>query len=304
VRVTGADCTASNRVYGTATSRIFVECGTFSGANVVFNGREVAFTGQVSIQNGYQAFPNVRKLYIRGCASSAGANCSAVDIRSNGVFSVNSGTTQIAPPASWPLQSCLVERPPRNTSENWTEMATLRGQTNLQNSSLQLCQTAAFLSYDTGSEYRPVLRDSGGNCSPTRPCPTNTSSVIVGSTKPLFFASNANVVYWSAPNRSANIPTDYDGDSPFEDLALWTEVISTGNEVCSLTGQSVMETAGVYFHPNCNFDYGGQTSNAVPFNAQFIGRTINLSGQGLLSLQPDQEDAIKIPLAGSVYLIR
>jgi hypothetical protein len=308
VQVSGGDCNANGRVYGTATDRIFVDCATFSGANVVFNGREVVFAGRVSIQGGYQAFPNVRKLHIRGCASNAGANCAGIDVRSNGVFAVNSGQTQTTPPATWPLQSCLVERPPRDPSQNWTELGLLRGQLANQNNWLQMCQTSAFLSYDTGTSYQPVQRttnaSTSGNCSVIRPCPANTSTAIVGSTIPRFSSSNSNGVYWTAPNRGTDDPTPYGGDSPFEDLALWTEAIGLGNDNCTLSGQSVLETAGVFFHPNCEFAYGGQTSNDVPFNAQFIGRKINLSGQAILSLRPDQEDAIRIPLAGSVYLIR
>jgi hypothetical protein len=304
VLVSGPLCNASNQAHGTATSRIFVDCASFSGANVVFNGREVVFTGQVSIQNGYVAFPNVRKLYIRGCPSNGGANCAGIDVRSGGLFAVNSGTTQTTAPASWPVQSCLVERPPRDPSQNWTELGLLRGNLAIGNHRLQLCQTMAFLSYDTGSSYQPVLRDSGGNCSVVRPCPADSSSVIVGNTVPRFYSQNSNAIYWTGPNRGTSLPTEYGGDSPFEDLTLWTEAIGTGNDNCSLSGQATLETAGVFFHPNCAFNYGGQTSNAVPFNAQFIGRTLNLSGQAVLSLQPDQEDAIKVPIAGSVYLIR
>jgi hypothetical protein len=299
VLVSDNDCSAGNRVYGTATDRVFVACDTFSAANVVFNGREVVFTGRISIQNGYQAFPNVRKLHVGGCASPDPAACVGIDVRSGGTFAVNSGTTQSTPPASWPVQSCLMERPPLDPSQNWAELAMLRGSLFIGNHHLQLCQTMALLSYDTGSSYQPIQRSDGGNCSVVLPCPADSSDAIVGSTKPRLASFNTSSIRWTAPDRNAGKPTDFGGDSPFEDLALWTEVIGLGNDACSLSGQAGIEMAGTFFYPNCHLQYGGHTSNAVPYDARLIGRTLNHSGMAVLALRPSAVDAEPPPTTGA-----
>jgi hypothetical protein len=309
VRLSGGDCNADNRVYGTddtaATSRVYVDCATFSGSNVVFNAREVVFNGRLEVQGGYVAFPNVRRLHVRGCTN--GANCAGIEIKANGILAVNSGTTQLAPPATWPVGSCLAARPPGDPSQNWTELALFGGRLSAGGggNQLQLCQTVGLLSYDTGPTYSRIQRTTGGNCSAARPCPADTLPSGVPDLKPLFESSNSTAVYWTAPNRGSEGPTAYGGDSPFEDLAIWTEAIGiTSSTRCSLSGQAAFETGGVVFYPNCDFTYTGQSSNNVPFNAQFIGRSINLSGQGLLSMMPNQQDSVLIPTAGRVYLIR
>jgi hypothetical protein len=156
----------------------------------------------------------------------------------------------------------------------------------------------ALLSYDTGSSYQPIQRSDDGNCSVVLPCPADSSAAIMGSTKPRLASSNTSSIRWTAPDRNAGKPTDYRGDSPFEDLALWTEVIGLGNDGCTLSGQAGIEMAGTFFYPNCQLHYGGQSSNAVPYDARLIARSLNLSGQGILTLRPSALDAEPPPITG------
>jgi hypothetical protein len=71
-----------------------------------------------------------------------------------------------------------------------------------------------------------------------------------------------------------------------------------------MSGQSSSIVAGVFFHPNCDFTFTGQGDNSNEFNAQFFGRTLNVSGQGVIRLRPNPADSILVPLAGTARLIR
>jgi hypothetical protein len=145
-----------------------------------------------------------------------------------------------------------------------------------------------------------VQRTSGHNCTTTRPCPADSLPAGVTGSHPVVTSSNANNLFWTAPNRSSGGATNYTGDSPFEDLALWTEAIGD----CLFTGNPTVIAAGVFYQPNCNFKYSGKSNVDNPFNAQFIGRTINMSGQGAFALRPNPADSIKIPVADGTELIR
>jgi hypothetical protein len=56
--------------------------------------------------------------------------------------------------------------------------------------------------------------------------------------------------------------------------------------------------------PNCNFTYAGQADGNIPLAAQFIVRTLTMSGQGVLSLQPDSKHSIAVSSPGTVQLVR
>ena len=71
-----------------------------------------------------------------------------------------------------------------------------------------------------------------------------------------------------------------------------------------IAGSGAIKGSGVFFHPNCALNYGGQADNNNPLNAQFIGYSLNMSGQGVLQMRPNPQDSIKIPIAGSTMLIR
>jgi hypothetical protein len=293
-----ATCSPSNQVITAA--QVFVDCpGGFTANNVVFTGTEVVFNGPLGVNNNrYLAAPNVRKFYVRG----------GITLVSGAKLSVNAGSSSglTTAPASWPAaaNSCLTERPPGDPSRNWTQLVAF-GPVTVGNDSLQLCQTMGLLTYNTGSAYQAVQSTSGHNCSTTRPCPADSPPAGVTGSHPIISASNSNNIFWTAPNRSSGGATVYTGDSPFEDLALWTEAIgTTSSGECNFSGNPTVIAGGVFFHPNCNFKYSGKSNADNPFNAQFVGRRINMSGQGAFALRPNPADSIKIPVADRTELIR
>jgi hypothetical protein len=50
--------------------------------------------------------------------------------------------------------------------------------------------------------------------------------------------------------------------------------------------------------------FTGQATQTQPLNAQFISRTLNVSGQGTLNLKPNPDDAIVTPIAGTSVIVR
>ncbi len=117
------------------------------------------------------------------------------------------------------------------------------------------------------------------------PCPS-----AAPPTKPIFDLNSGSspAVSWTAPGQNQSGPS---ASSPFDELALWTE----GGLSCSIGGQGTLSTSGVFFFfPNCIFTYSGQANTNIPLAAQFIGRTLTMSGQGVLALQPDPKHSIAV----------
>jgi hypothetical protein len=103
------------------------------------------------------------------------------------------------------------------------------------------------------------------------------------------------------PNQLSAQPTVADfAANPFEDIALWSE-----SHVDSfLKGQGSNRTEGVFFTPNSATTFTGQATQTQPLNAQFISRSLNVSGQGTLNLKPNPKDSIVVPIAGTSAIIR
>jgi hypothetical protein len=143
---------------------------------------------------------------------------------------------------------------------------------------------------------------TGGNCNDSAPCPA-LADPSGQPAKPTVVVNNSPAaVYWTAPNQ---LDTEPDALNPLEDLALWTESSTTGsNDRCTISGQGAVKATGVFFHPNCTFQYAGQASNDNASNAQFVGRSMGVSGQAILRLAPSAKDSVKIPIAGVGMLIR
>ena len=356
VVISGADCSAGDRVYqgrgmgvGVQADNYFVLCDDFDANRVVFrNGLgvnpstgtvqralpgglpygKVVFSGKVSPSGAnscttilttyarctnYLAFPNADIIYVRGCVKQCnGAGDYA--IRSRSLIATNHGEgLSLAglgpvvdsasldlgvPPAQWPWLNCTVHRNGPGDGglwNQWTKIATFNRKVTVENGTLSWCQTFLYPGKDTAS-YSPNTTTTGFNCSDIKPCPTDNGTqglvqINSGSALP---------VAWQGPNQTSEGPGT---TSPFEDLALWTEGGGSAGE-CVIAGTGAMQAGGIFFHPNCAMTYGGQTDNQNPLNAQFIGRSLNVSGQGVLSLRPNAKDAIAVQVGGDVVLIR
>lgn len=303
--INGSACNRDRVVWKAA--KVYIDCpapGGFSGKNVVVRASQVILTGPLNVAGGYVAFPNVRQLLIRGCTSCA----RGVNVTSGGQLSVNTG--EVVPgkfgltatldavidgdaggaPASWPTVDCLTDQA---SLPGAATMASFSGSFTIQNATANLCQTFVYVGDNTINHTRQV-QTLGGNCSEALPCPSATPP-----TKPIFDLNSGSqpALSWTAPNQNLSGPS---ASSPFDGLALWTE----GGPACTIGGQGAITTSGVFFFPNCNFAYAGQANADIPLAAQFIGRTLTMSGQGVLSLQPDPKHSIAVASPGSVQLIR
>jgi Flp pilus assembly protein TadG len=320
-------CNLSNQVIQEAN--VYVNCDSFTGDNVVFRGTHIIFKGKFATSTtGYLAFPNADWIYARGCTTGCGSQNSGNNYawQSQGMISVNTGesvpgvfnyTAQLnagTAPATWGSVDCVTKRAgpgAGGTNTHATVLASFSGPILVQNGTLNLCQTAVYVGSNTGasqttgnatgamttySRLQITSNVGGPNCSVGVPCPLRTPP---DTTQPLFALNpgSSGAISWTAPNLSTG---GVSASSPFEDLALWTEGVGD----CSFSGQAALVASGVFFHPNCGFNYAGQTDNSNPLNAQFIGYSLNLSGQGILKMRPNPDDAIPIPIAGSTFLIR
>lgn len=302
--VAGSACGQDNTVWQAAN--VYIQCaGGFTGKNVVFRASNVILTGPLSVAGGYVAFPNVRQLYVRGCPTCA----EAIKMSSNGLLSINSGeavngkwslvgTLNLAAdgvaggaPANWPTVNCIADR---SFAPNPTTLASFGGAFVVQNATANICQTFTYLGTNTPT-YVQASATVGGNCTTSFPCPSATPP-----TAPVFAVNSGSspAVSWTAPYQNLSGTSVA---SPFDGLLVWTE---GGGSACSIAGQGALSTSGVFFMPNCNFTYAGQADGNIPLAAQFIVRTLTMSGQGVLSLQPDSKHSIAVSSPGTVQLVR
>lgn len=112
------------------------------------------------------------------------------------------------------------------------------------------------------------------------------------------FNGGAGGLIWTAPD----LPT---GDAPatfqdhFEDLALWSES-SLGHRI---GGQAGNQLEGTFFTPYADpFELSGQGTQ-VQFEAQFVTRRLELSGQAEVQMFPNPDRFTPIPLR-QIMLIR
>jgi hypothetical protein len=146
---------------------------------------------------------------------------------------------------------------------------------------LHLCQTMVYMANGFGK-----LPASDGTLPCTNPCSGYLGTV--GVTSGAF-------VDWSAPNEitgRAPTPTELATTNRYEDLALWTEA---GGNTSGMTGGSATSLTGVYFMPNADsFNLAGGGSLPIYLSAQFISRTLKVTGGATINLVPNADDAVPI----------
>jgi hypothetical protein len=130
----------------------------------------------------------------------------------------------------------------------------------------------------------------------TPPCSTPCSTysgylnIISGAT-----------VDWSAPNLIVDRQPRFDEVdltqavaplSPFENIAFWTEAGGNNN---SVNGGGNTSMTGVYFIGNADsFNLAGGSGANVYLSAQFIARTMKVTGSAVVNLTLNPVDAIPI----------
>lgn len=281
---------------------VFVDCPSgFSASSAIFpNATAMIFTGKVSVpNNSVLSLPVVQRVDIRGCLSNcSGGGNYALSVA--GTLRVNTGGNGTTSP------SCSTRSGPGagGTTTNWTQLATFSGPI-VVTGTVSLCQTFLYLGENSPTYVRRTQTATGtspenypaiAGCSTALPCPSNS-----GGPATISVSGGAGTADWTAPNQLSIQPTASSfAANPYEDLALWTE-----SSVDSfIKGQGASRTEGVFFAPNSAMTFTGQATQSQPLNAQFISRTLNVSGQGTLNLKPNPADSLVTPLAGTSILIR
>jgi hypothetical protein len=104
----------------------------------------------------------------------------------------------------------------------------------------------------------------------------------------LSMTGGTGALIWTAPTT---------GD--FEDLAMWSESADSND----LAGQASLELEGVFFAPWANITYRGNGAQQQA-EAQFIARSLSVTGQGLLIVQPSFSRSVLFPATLQTSLIR
>jgi hypothetical protein len=103
----------------------------------------------------------------------------------------------------------------------------------------------------------------------------------------LTFGAGSGTLLWTAPI-----------GGNFDALSLWSE--STHQH--EFGGQAQMTVEGVFFMPNANFVFTGQSGQDNTVASQFIVDKLTLSGQGTLTLQPTVDRVVQNPAFGAVLI--
>jgi hypothetical protein len=279
-----SSCTpGSNAVVTTIAGDTFFNCNDFAPkGTVILTGQHFVFAGTLSVNNQGNntptlSLPNAKTVYVRGCTSGCtGSNNYAISVQGNLYVNNNKtdGTTQ----------SCANLKGPGDggTYTNIATIATFSGPF-LVTGIVSLCQTTVYLGANsatyapeelTGPTVAPEF------CSANLPCPAGSLAPPTNGDSTgmqyINITGGSGYADWSAPDQNAGLPPA----GTLDQLALWEE----SDQPSSITGQGSNRTVGVYFAPNSAFTFTGQATQTQPLNAQFIARTLTISGQSTLYL--------------------
>lgn len=265
----GLDCRPSSAVT-ISDPKVFVNCTELSPkaqGSIAFTGSDIVVKGSISFgSSNAVVFPNARQVVVGGRAGGAA-------ISAGGRFGVNTGGSG----PTEPLASCSTRTVDDDVGAS--RLVIVAGSLSSSTSAdVKLCQTFVYMA----GLASPSESVGTGGCTFDLPCPATNS----GDGRLSLFGQ----IDWSAPNQTSSPPNE---SQPFENLAFWTET-STTNEI---KGQGATRTSGVYFLPNAHFAFSGQASQDIKLNAQFISKSLTMSGQGALTLRPNPEDMVAIPYA-------
>jgi hypothetical protein len=230
----------------------------------------IVVTGQLQVL-GVFSISDPRSIYIGG---RSGGNKIGLDIGNGGVFSVNRATAVDC------AARALLGRGTKMVVGDGSFIVASSGQA-------YLCQTFVYMA--SGFDKVPST-DNTAPC--TNPCGTYSGHISIGS---------GSSVDWSAPNLITNrrpefVDVDLGGllppISPYEDIAFWTEA---GGNSHSISGNGSTHMTGVFFLGNADsFNLAGNSGANVYLSAQFISRTMKVTGGAVVNLVINPLDAIPI----------
>lgn len=266
--------TPSSTVLNDATA-LFLNCSPSWNPGVEFKkARTVIIKGTVS--KGL-SLPVADRVYLYG---NWGSGRAAISLTGSDSFRMHQGMPTTGPS-------------PTTCSDN-TELERARliiggGGISQSGGLLQMCHTSVIM---MGGHTTGCVPPKDGESPYNSPCPGAGTYTSPGNG---VLDAQGGTQEWTAPNRLGAPPdpaaTVADRED-LEDLALWTETAGTGHK---LTGGGFMHLSGVFMLPNAKpFNLsGGSTQDAS--NAQYVVRTLDVTGGAQIYMRPKAYDAPKLP---------
>jgi hypothetical protein len=276
----GPPATNCNSISGTVATntatKIVFDCPTakFASGAQFPAATDLAFTGtfEVGASNSFAA-PVVQRMYVAGTTGTA--------FDTKGATRIRAGTT--ASP-----RTCAAQQAAVPTGRN--ELVVLQGSMGSTGGNTSFCQTAVVMADNSGAPACPLP------ATVTVPGPVPATNGCQGTVN----LGGNGAIDWSAPNakNTAALPVDW---AALEDLALWTETSASSG----IGGGGAMTVTGTFFTPNCDpFKIAGGGTQTNGANAQFVTRKLQVNGGGTLTMRPDPVDAVTIPAAPVIGLVR
>ena len=256
---------------------VYIDCSMVNPqAELLFTGNNFVTSDRIQVGSGNRVvFSNPSLLVVKNTDNSR----SGIDVQ--GTFEVNNGQANFGDDTNDPVGGgsfCATRRGPASSAQP-ARVVVLNGPlTTGAQSKIRFCQSTVYMAGLTSPRA-----DNDNN--------TDTGYLSVGG---------AGGLDWSAPNQETRPycrpglvpPTCYTtNNNPLEDLAFWTE----SAQASRIGGQGSIFVTGVFFLPNARpFEFAGQAVQLIDRDAQFIARRLNMSGQGLLQLKPNPNNAVAI----------
>lgn len=270
--IIGNGCSANGQTV--TQDYVYIDCNLALTGNrntLTFSGHHFVTKGTISIgSNTTVTFTNNPDLVVKGSTS----NTPAIDIQ--GTLEINGGNSV---PGSAP--PCSDREEADDPAISPAIVTVLNGKiTTGAQSKFKACQTTVYMA---------------GLASPRPDNDNNTDAGFIS-------IGGAGGVDWSAPNQDTRpacsevtppYPACYrptDPEREFEDLAFWTE----SSALSAVGGQGNIFLTGIFFLPNAPFQFDGQAVQNIDRDAQFIARTLDMSGKGTLVLRPDPNNAVPL----------
>jgi hypothetical protein len=267
------------------TTKLWIECPNNSGitlTNRTISASEIYFNG--FIKNGLLAMPNATRVYISNTSNSGGIiNSTALNLSNNTGFCVRATCGTAA-----------TDRCSSATDNVRARIFVKQGTVDASGGLLRACHSTVFmLGGNTATGCVPATDGSAPTSTPCSGGPGNGTIGVTGQA----------VLDWTAPNKYADtIPTASQPAewADFEDLALWAE--SAG--AYAFAGGGTMNTRGIYMIPNgAPVRVGGGSDQAL-VDAQYVARTFEVNGGGILSITTNPKNAISVPTIRNYVLVR
>jgi hypothetical protein len=270
--VIGNGCNANGQTV--PQDYVYIDCDlslTGNGTSLTFAGHHFVTKGTINVgSNTTLTFTNNADLVVKGTTG----NSPAINVQ--GTLEINGGNAVAgaAPP-------CSDREEADDPSISPAIVTVLNGSvTTGAQSRFKACQTTIYMA------GLPSPRPDNDN--------NNDNGFIT--------VGGAGGVDWSAPNQDTRpacsevtppYPLCYrptDPEREFEDLAFWTEA----SALSSIGGQGNIFITGIFFLPNAPFQFAGQAIQNIDRDAQFISRTLDMSGKGTLVMRPDPNNAVPL----------